>query len=138
MAHSLNRNPLNDYYCYYCTQHKTYCEYCQTSPTTAYYALYYAGYYSTYLCDYYAIFEADKLDIEKKRSMDSIVSKERQMARYDTLFHQYPVSGIGKSKDKENLIFDTKFAPLFTGLDREVADPNSIASNVTDAGAYFT
>eukprot|EP00472_Partenskyella_glossopodia_P003466 CAMPEP_0197540200 /NCGR_PEP_ID=MMETSP1318-20131121/65067_1 /TAXON_ID=552666 /ORGANISM="Partenskyella glossopodia, Strain RCC365" /LENGTH=515 /DNA_ID=CAMNT_0043099123 /DNA_START=163 /DNA_END=1710 /DNA_ORIENTATION=- len=51
---TFTRSPLADYYCYYCSKYKTYCDYCPGRSEQLYWGQYYAGYYSTYYASYYA------------------------------------------------------------------------------------
>ena len=53
LLHTVSHSPLQDYYCYYCAKHKTYCSYCQYAPAQLYYAVYYGEYYSHYYTNFY-------------------------------------------------------------------------------------
>ena len=64
LMHTLTHNPLQDFYCYYCHAHKTYCQYCNYGPQQVYYAMYYAGFYSTYYTDYYVDWMYRKMSAE--------------------------------------------------------------------------
>eukprot|EP00466_Bigelowiella_natans_P014254 jgi/Bigna1/67062/fgenesh1_pg.3_\ len=137
LAHSMTRNPLNDYYCYYCSKDKLYCEYCSSSPSQSYFASYYAGYYSTYLCGYFAEFESKRLDRELQLERQRIDEEEREMAQFQVLFDESAQETTSDSQPKrEREIFDTKFDPLYDGWKVEVSDPNAIPTLVFDPDQY--
>ena len=64
LMHTLTHNPLQDFYCFYCYKHKTYCQYCNYGPQQIYYAMYYTGFYSTYYTDYYVDWMYRKMSAE--------------------------------------------------------------------------
>lgn len=54
LAFSLQRNPIEDYFCFYCSKDgKTFCDECTRSLLSDYERLYYASVYSEYYGDYY-------------------------------------------------------------------------------------
>ena len=53
LTQAFSHSPMQDYYCYYCSEFKMYCSYCQVAPTRLYYSVYYANYYSTYYSHYF-------------------------------------------------------------------------------------
>ena len=70
LVHTLTHNPMQDYYCFYCYHHKTYCQFCSYAPSQMYYAEFYTGYYSTYYGDYYgdyALRQMSAQDLTRKK-----------------------------------------------------------------------
>jgi hypothetical protein len=73
LVHTLTHSPMQDYYCFYCYHHKTYCQFCNYAPSQTYYAEFYTGFYSTYYGDYYmdnALRQLSAQDLTRKMEKD--------------------------------------------------------------------
>jgi len=91
---TLAESPLNDYYCFYCSKDKVYCEYCKRSARQVYWGQYYAGYYSMYYADYYSSYYANDLLERTRWSRSRNLQQIFGRAAFETPFAGY---GYGPS-----------------------------------------
>merc|ERR1711871_564643 len=56
VTHAMTRAPAADYYCYFCSTKRVYCDYCDALEGAEYYRDYYSNYYVEYYSHYYAYY----------------------------------------------------------------------------------
>jgi len=110
MTMTLTENPLNNYYCYYCSYHDAYCEYCAYAPSQLYWAHYYAGYYSPYYSTYYSEALAEEVHIWRDRGFTERgqQSQDRKRDRFFVLESPYPGFHFGHGQYVDPYEYDDK------------------------------
>jgi hypothetical protein len=87
LLYTLTHNPLQDYYCYFCSKKQLYCIYCSSHREkmshNAYYSHYYSGFYAPYYNHYYQKYFIDlELAVDKHKT-----ETELQVLATETVGH---------------------------------------------------